>query len=52
MGNASLVAPIDKLSVVLVAILGVMFLQEKLLVRNWIGVLLIAIGAIFVGWKP
>jgi len=52
MGNASLVAPIDKLSVVLVAILGVMFLQEKLLVRNWIGVLLIAIGAICVGWKP
>ena len=52
MGNASLVAPIDKLSVVLVAILGVMFLQEKLLFRNWIGVLLIAIGAIFVGWKP
>lgn len=52
MGNASLVAPIDKLSVVLVAIMGVMFLREKLLVRNWIGVLLIAIGAIFVGWKP
>ena len=52
MGNASLVAPIDKLSVVLVAILGVMFLQEKLLFRNWIGVLLIAVGAIFVGWKP
>lgn len=51
-GNASLVAPIDKLSVVLVAILGVLFLQEKLLLRNWIGVALIAIGAIFVGWKP
>ena len=50
-GNASLVAPIDKLSVVLVAILGAMFLHEKLLFRNWIGVLLIAIGVIFVGWK-
>ena len=52
MGNASLVAPIDKLSVVLVAILGAVLLHEKLLLRNWIGVLLIAIGAIFVGWKP
>lgn len=51
MGNASLVAPIDKLSVVLVAILGVVFLQEKLLPRNWVGVLLIAVGAVLVGWK-
>ena len=52
LGNASLVAPIDKLSVVLVAILGVAVLHEKLLFRNWMGVALIAIGAIFVGWKP
>jgi len=52
MGDASLVAPIDKLSVVLVAILGALFLHEKLLLRNWLGVVLIAIGAIFVGWKP
>jgi transporter family protein len=51
-GSASLVAPIDKLSVVLVAILGVMFLHEKLLFRNWMGVLLIAVGAVLVGWKP
>ena len=52
LGNASLVAPIDKLSVVLVAILGVLFLQEKLLARNWLGVVLIAVGAVLVGWKP
>jgi len=52
LGNASLVAPIDKLSVVLVAILGVMFLGEKLLVRNWIGIGLIALGAVLVGLKP
>jgi bacterial/archaeal transporter family protein len=51
-GNASLVAPIDKLSVVLVALLGVMFLGEKLLFRNWIGIALIAIGAVLVGLKP
>ena len=52
MGNASLVAPIDKLSVVLVAILGVTLLHEKLLLRNWLGILLIAAGAALVGWKP
>ena len=52
MGNASLVAPIDKLSVVLVALLGVMFLGEKLLLRNWVGIILIAIGAVLVGLKP
>jgi bacterial/archaeal transporter family protein len=52
MGNASLVAPIDKLSVVLVALLGVTFLGEKLLLRNWAGIILIAIGAVLVGLKP
>jgi transporter family protein len=52
MGNASLVAPIDKLSVVLVALLGVTFLGEKLLLRNWAGIILIAIGAVLVGFKP
>ncbi len=52
LGNASLVAPIDKLSVVLVALLGVMSLGEKLLLRNWAGIILIAIGAVLVGLKP
>jgi transporter family protein len=52
LGNASLVAPIDKLSVVLVALLGVTFLGEKLLFRNWAGIILIAIGAVLVGLKP
>ncbi len=52
LGNASLVAPIDKLSVVLVALLGVLFLGEKLLFRNWAGIILIAIGTVLVGLKP
>lgn len=52
LANASLVAPIDKLSVVIVAILGTAFLGEKLLPRNWLGIVLIAIGAILVGLKP
>jgi transporter family protein len=42
------VAPIDKLSVVMVAIFGVAFLGEKLSVTNWIGVGLIAAGAVLV----
>jgi transporter family protein len=48
LGNAGQVAPVDKLSVVLVAIFGVMFLGEKLTLLNWLGVALIAGGAILV----
>jgi transporter family protein len=44
-GDAARVAPIDKLSVVLVAIFGVAFLGERLSVVNWLGVALIAGGA-------
>jgi transporter family protein len=51
-GNASQVAPIDKLSVVLVAVFGVLFLGEKLILPNWIGVALIAAGAFLVTLKP
>jgi len=50
-GNASLVAPIDKLSVVLVAILGVLFLGERLSPRNWLGIAMIAVGAILVAGR-
>ena len=50
-GNASQVAPIDKLSVVLVAVFGVMFLGEKLSGPNWVGVVLIAAGALLVSLK-
>jgi transporter family protein len=48
LGNAAQVAPIDKLSVVIVAILGVVLLGEKLSMVNWLGVLLVAGGAILV----
>ena len=43
-GQAAQVAPVDKLSVVLVAIFGVVFLGERLTTPNWIGVALIAAG--------
>jgi bacterial/archaeal transporter family protein len=45
LGDAARVAPVDKLSVVLVAVFGVAFLGERLSAANWAGVLLIAAGA-------
>jgi transporter family protein len=48
LGEAARVAPIDKLSVVLVALFGVAFLGERLSGRNWLGVALIAGGAVLV----
>jgi transporter family protein len=45
------VAPIDKLSVVLVALFGVAFLGERLTGPNWLGVTLIAAGAVLVAYK-
>ena len=50
-GEASRVAPIDKLSVVLVAIFGVIFLSEKLSSLHWFGILLIGAGAIILAIK-
>ena len=47
-GEAARVAPIDKLSVVLVAVFGVIFLGEKLTRLNAFGVALIALGAVLV----
>ncbi len=51
LGDAARVAPIDKLSVVLVAVFGVLFLGEKLAGLNWLGVVLIAAGTLLVAWK-
>lgn len=48
LGDAARVAPIDKLSVVLVALFGAVFLGERLSGLNWLGVLLIGGGAILV----
>ena len=48
LGNAGQVAPVDKMSVVLVAVFGVLFLGEKLSLLNWAGVALIALGAVMV----
>lgn len=50
LGDAARVAPLDKLSVVLVAIFGAIFLGERLSAVNWAGVALIAAGAILIAW--
>jgi len=50
-GQAAQVAPVDKLSVVLVAVFGVMFLGEKLTLPNWLGVAMIMSGAVLVAWR-
>jgi bacterial/archaeal transporter family protein len=50
LGNAARVAPIDKLSVVLVAVFAVAFLGERPSAPNWLGIALIAAGAVLVGW--
>lgn len=47
-GQAAQVAPIDKLSVVMVAVFGAVFLGEKLSMTGWLGVALIGLGAILV----
>ena len=51
LGQAAQVAPIDKLSVVLVAIFGALFLGERLSGANWLGVGLIAAGAVLVAYR-
>jgi transporter family protein len=51
LGDASRVAPIDKLSVVLVAVFAVAFLGERLSAPNWLGIILIGAGAILVAYK-
>ena len=44
-GDAAQVAPIDKLSVVLVAVFGVVFLGERLSVVSWAGIAMVAAGS-------
>jgi bacterial/archaeal transporter family protein len=51
LGPATLVAPIDKLSVVLVALFGVVFLGERPSMNGWLGIFLIAAGAVLIAVK-
>ena len=48
LGPASGVAPIDKMSVVLVALFAAAFLGERLAPSHWLGIVMIAAGAVLV----
>lgn len=50
-GEASKVAPIDKLSLVLVAIFAVVFLGERPSFKDWTGITLVASGVLVLAFK-
>jgi transporter family protein len=50
-GEASKVAPVDKLSLVLVAIFATIFLHERPSPREWLGILLVGVGVVILGFK-
>jgi bacterial/archaeal transporter family protein len=50
-GDAARVAPVDKLSIVLVAVFGVLILGERLSASNWLGIGLCTAGIVLVAMK-
>lgn len=50
-GDASKVAPIDKLSLVLVALFAFMFLGERPTLREWAGIAMITSGVLVLAFK-
>jgi bacterial/archaeal transporter family protein len=50
-GDASPVNAVDKLSVVLVAVFALVFLRERLSVREWLGVGLVTAGVLLLALK-
>ena len=51
LGPASQVAPIDKLSIVIVAVLAALFLHETPSAKNWLGIAMVCGGAVLAGMK-
>lgn len=51
LGDASKVAPIDKLSLVLVALFAVAFLGERPSPRDWGGIALVALGVFVLAFR-
>ena len=50
-GEASKVAPVDKLSLVLVAVFAFAFLGERPAPREWLGIALVAVGVLLLAFK-
>ena len=51
LGDASQVAPVDKLSLVLVAVFAFAFLGERPSVREWSGIAMVAGGVLLLAFK-
>ena len=51
LGDASKVAPVDKLSLVLVAVFAFVFLGERPSAREWLGIAMVVAGVLILGWK-
>jgi bacterial/archaeal transporter family protein len=52
LGEASRVAPVDKLSVVFVIVLAALFLRERLTWPQAVGATLIVAGSLLLAWRP
>jgi bacterial/archaeal transporter family protein len=50
-GDASKVAPVDKFSLVLVAIFAVIFLNERPSIREWLGILMVGGGVVVLSFR-
>jgi bacterial/archaeal transporter family protein len=50
-GDASKVAPVDKLSLLLVVIIAVIFLGERPSVQEWVGILMVGAGVMVLAFK-
>jgi transporter family protein len=50
-GEASKVAPVDKFSLVLVAIFAFAFLGERPTTREWVGIIMVASGVLVLAFK-
>jgi transporter family protein len=50
-GEASKVAPVDKLSLLLLALFAVLFLGERPAGREWVGILFVGVGVIILALK-
>ena len=51
MGDASKVAPVDKFSLVLVAVFAYLFLGERPAPKDWLGIALVAGGVLVLAFK-
>jgi transporter family protein len=50
-GDASKVAPVDKLSLLLVVVIAVMFLGERPSAQEWVGIVMVGAGVMVLAFK-